>query len=640
MAYIDFYRKDKQYRLVLGSFNVNNLIYRTTSNGFRNYDYDTIEPTQSGVELSQLFKIENLDWNNPDFITNDSNKYPCFEYTNKDNTLYLTIAKYKVLEQNIKGMVQTPTTVLEPIYTYNGTRYAIALSYSRNSRLDMTLGMFFYLPVAVSNETPNASKSDAGAMDNQCYLLMKTIMVEDKEWYLFAFADLTQKIPTQFLYATMASTQGTETKGYLRGCLFKNGPISLRLKLNGMLIYTQKTGWTNSFLQEIYGNNTIIDTICTVVKGFQPTLRAMTGYIDDSSQPQYPDQPQNPDDNDDTEGGNGDGDKTTDDITPDIINPTYIPTGLMTIYELQQNTLTELGKKLWSENIFTNFLKITGNPIDSIIGLYVSYINFQDSDSKSIMLGNVDTQIIAPVINEVIKTVDCGTININEFWGDFKDYNPFTKIQIFLPYIGVMDLNVNEIMHSTLNLIYRFNLLTNTCVALISISKTIDETNLNSVLYQFDGSFLDEIPISAASNNTKISARLSQMQQVSNGILRIAGAPQDTNGFTKANIGINAGFNIMQSEISAHHLDVARTGALKGSAGIIGISEPYIIIERCMPNYPSSYAKNIAVPTDKTITFNSLTGFTQILQVFINNFTGTQNEYNELLTLLYEGVVF
>lgn len=648
MAYIDFYRGGKQYRAILGECGI-------TPNGFIeverynyivvNWSYATI--SAQGSSLQDLFNVNNLDWNNPPDTAPTGKKGYLFK--NEVNTLQIFIEKTQDNNINWKGSVVAGGDVIETTYATNEPTLTFHIF---NTKYNQPLLSLSYTNVSnVPASQPPIMNTGLNPLNNEVQLLRATVLYNNEKINVYGLCNpLTYQAYKIFngnsLYPTGDNTQTT-----LSGTILVNKGIMLRQGFRGTHVYTNvnNNGWNETSGGTINGMKTVPITkvIAYFSNFFESNLKAFTDLIpDNNDEGGYPndpnpsdDDPSNPDDPNKPSGGDGDGDKTSDEILDDI-TPTLNVTGIITMYKLTTDLLNNLGKDLWSDNFMNTILKITQSPIDSIIGVKLYNFSIPSGNLKTVYLGNYKSNITAPTIQNSIVVLDMSSINVNEFFGDFKDYNPFTKISIYLPFIGVIDLNTNEIMNSRLSLKYKINILTGNCIASLTVSKQIDETNLNSVLYQFNGTCDIELPLSAASANTMIYGRLSQIQSIATAVNRIGHNYKD--GFSESNVqnGINATANVLKNEIDANHLDVTRTGNLTGSNGSLGILTPYLIIERVIPNYPTIYAKNIGLPIDRALKLSNLNGYAEIESIFISNFTGTQNEYDELIYLLQTGVVF
>lgn len=280
--------------------------------------------------------------------------------------------------------------------------------------------------------------------------------------------------------------------------------------------------------------------------------------------------------------------------------------------------LYELGKEIWSNNTLKDILNITGNAIDAIIALKILYYDLEVGNNVKIIIGNVETILTADLYVKHIARIDCGTLNVPNYYNNFLDYEPYTTINIYLPYIGIKKLNTNDIINASINVIYYINVLDGSCTANIFISKKYSKSNVQALLYQFNGNCDISIPISASNNNNVINGFMSTITGIYN-----TNPSQTIKGF-----------------IDMHDIDIQRSGNIASSNGMYGSNIPYLIITRYDIKKPTSFNHNIGQTLEQTATLSNLKGFTIVQELLISNFTGTENEYNELITLLQQGVVF
>lgn len=139
-------------------------------------------------------------------------------------------------------------------------------------------------------------------------------------------------------------------------------------------------------------------------------------------------------------GGGGNGGVVTDNptSTPIVpIIPPIIPLGgsskLFTVYKPTQSELDSLGGYLWSSNIIDILAKFFQNPMDAIISLNKLYLSPDSSGRKNIKLGYLDSGVSADVVDNQYISLNCGIIPVGEFYGDARDYSPWTTVQIYLP---------------------------------------------------------------------------------------------------------------------------------------------------------------------------------------------------------------
>ena len=97
------------------------------------------------------------------------------------------------------------------------------------------------------------------------------------------------------------------------------------------------------------------------------------------------------------------------------------------------------------------------NPMESLISLSIVPARPVIGDSDvNIIMGNVALQyyppgilspdyVVAKPLTNQYLVYDCGSLNLNEYWGSALDYSPYTKAEIFLPYIGVKEIDVKSL---------------------------------------------------------------------------------------------------------------------------------------------------------------------------------------------------
>lgn len=138
---------------------------------------------------------------------------------------------------------------------------------------------------------------------------------------------------------------------------------------------------------------------------------------------------------------------------------------------------------VWSTDFIDNIKKLFQDPMQSIIGLHILYGTPITGAEKAIQVGYLNSGVNSKVVTSQYIDIDCGVIKVNKYFGDVRDYNPYTKIQVFLPFIGIVDLDTNECIDSDISIKYRIDVLTGSCLCQVSFKRT----DFNSVLYTFAG---------------------------------------------------------------------------------------------------------------------------------------------------------
>lgn len=84
---------------------------------------------------------------------------------------------------------------------------------------------------------------------------------------------------------------------------------------------------------------------------------------------------------------------------------------------------------------------------------------------KQLKASKYDFGVTAPYTKNYTLDIDCGSIQIDEIFNSVMDYEPFSRLTIFLPFIGFQELDVSMVMNNTLHVVYTVDVLSGRCLA-------------------------------------------------------------------------------------------------------------------------------------------------------------------------------
>ena len=323
-------------------------------------------------------------------------------------------------------------------------------------------------------------------------------------------------------------------------------------------------------------------------------------------------------------GGTGTFSHTGDDISvPGLPTLGATDAGLVTLFVPSTGELRSLGNYMWSVNFdLETFKKIFANPIDCILGLSIVPVSVPKGSSSSVKVGNIDTGVSMSKASAQYVEVDCGTLSIQEYWGSYLDYAPYTKAEIYLPYVGAHAISVDDIMGNSVSVVYHVDILSGACVAFVKCG--------GSVLYSFIGQCSASIPICA-----------NDWTNVINGVMQVAGnigTMIATGGLTAPGAISSTAAAVAQTAIASKP-EIEKSGSLSGTGGMLGIQTPYLIITYPKQALASRQNRFTGYPSHITTTLASINGFTIIEEGHFENMSCTQNEINEIDKLFKSGVI-
>lgn len=343
-------------------------------------------------------------------------------------------------------------------------------------------------------------------------------------------------------------------------------------------------------------------------------------------------------------GGDGDYDDNSSDTIglPDLttLNANSINnTRFFTCYKLTPEQLTKLSQELWS----TNFIDIISNsvlkPTDFIVSMNMIPIDVMSTPKKMKAGQWLLNGAIGGVVSGQFFRVDCGSIEIKKKWGGALDY--LTKIALFLPFIGEVQLSPDDVMGSTISVIYTVDVMTGSCLASVKIVRD----NLDAILYQYNGNCSATYPIVSQD----YSALMSGVLQL--GIHSIAdytkSLPQlKRNGSNKwviDNMKISRKENLESGATSCLFdisPNVQRVGNMSSTVGFMGIKKPFIILSRPIQSLAENYNTYRGFVSNITMSLGDCEGYTEVEEIHLEKISATENEISEIENLLKTGVIF
>lgn len=124
-----------------------------------------------------------------------------------------------------------------------------------------------------------------------------------------------------------------------------------------------------------------------------------------------------------------------------------------------------------NENIevINNAIFLQGSETVNVMQYFSSYkkffCNIPIDGYKQLKANKYDFGVKAPYTKNYNLDIDCGSVNIEELHHSLLDYSPFSRLTIFLPFIGFQELDVSMVMNNVLHVIYTVDVLSGRCLA-------------------------------------------------------------------------------------------------------------------------------------------------------------------------------
>ena len=313
--------------------------------------------------------------------------------------------------------------------------------------------------------------------------------------------------------------------------------------------------------------------------------------------------------------------------SPPIIIPS-LPTTvnsnkLFTVYNPSSSQLDALGGYLWDSSIIAAIRDIWQDPMDGLISLQQVYVSPLTGSAHNIILGFLDSGVASPIVTQQFVEVDCGSVTVPENKKNATDYAPYTSLHVYLPFIGIVELDTNECMNSTISVKYKVDVYTGTCLATISVDRDEDMPN-DPILYTYSGNCSQQLPLTSGNATGMLSALVGAVT---------AGISVGSGG----GLSTLAGAQLLGNSLTHDMMHVSHSGNISANAGIMGQKKPYLIIGRRHCYDANNYNSYYGFPANKTVVLGNHQGFCRVKTAWIKT-TALQEEYNQIMELLENGV--
>lgn len=363
-------------------------------------------------------------------------------------------------------------------------------------------------------------------------------------------------------------------------------------------------------------NTTVTYNQTTVNEGVSPeeVVNTIIRYITQTQTQTTTETPNPPDTPNPTDTGSGN--------TPPVVTPAGEASALFAVYNPSQAQLNSFGAWLWSSNFIDQVLKLFNNPMQAIIGLHKIFASPSISGTGNIRVGYLDSGVGSNLVGAQYTTINCGSVKVSEQFGNAFDYTD-TQIRLYLPFIGIVDLDVSDVMRGTVSVVYHVDVITGACLAEVQVARDAN----GGTLYQYAGDASVRYPISSGSYMGVVSGVLSAVGGVASAVM--------TGGAT---LPMAAG--AVAGGLSGAKTNVQHSGSFSGNAGAMGAKKPYLIIERPQTLIAEGFGNYQGKGANVVRTVSQCSGYFKMSGVHTDSISGASAaEVQAIKTALESGVI-
>lgn len=530
------------------------------------------------------------------------NKY--YKSANLGNTVSFTSGIEFSLPINATGASSPMTT--QDIFTYaNGVTFA--LKYRKYYSAATIGGTYFLEAWAVLKDKDGNTFREVLAYNSS----VTPGVTSEEPWiecyYTPGYVQWTQNNPT--------IVNEEANQAWFDVCYFKN----INQVLDKPFFGTQKqTDFQSTWERFAYTYVAENDTQLNNDMGYYVTAGDGTNPFNFET-PEDPYDPSQPGGGDKPEYGPSGGDNID---FPDLPTGSVFTTGILSAYNPSASELTGLAAELWSNTFVSSLEKLMNDPFEAIVSLSMLPLDIPHNDAAiAIKIGNYVADQTSKKVTAQYVTVAGGSFTVPRAWNNFLDYTQ-TEVDIYIPFVGFLPLDIDDCMGKTLTLSYNIDMLTGSGIALLKCE--------NSVLYAKPVNVAVNIPLTGSSKAQLYTGLMSVATTAVTGAL--------VSGPAGAVIGGAAG--AISTAATKTHSQVDRSGNLSANTGVLGDMTAYIVIHRPTQSLPKDFKTFTGYTSNITSGLAQCKGYTEVEYVHLTGISGaTDTELAEIEQLLKNGVI-
>lgn len=334
------------------------------------------------------------------------------------------------------------------------------------------------------------------------------------------------------------------------------------------------------------------------------------------------------------------------------------------LWEISNIELAALFNEIFDPDVVEAILqgnKLFGSEALSCVNS-ITYLPIQNASdvcsmgaSGNIWLGSWESQNAQGVkITKNDKKINVGSFNMSPIYNDFRDFEPYTRLYVMLPYAGAHELTISKYMGKAVKVEAAIDITTGTILYLIYGN--------NILLDTFSGTCGAQRPLTGRDS----------IQYISNIIGSITGASSTMTGATKAagdvasgmtaasGAGMSAGtvavggavagaavvgVGYVAGTLKAYDIKNAvdnppliSTGALAGCISYFANNKVHFIVAQKKTVVPVNLQSQIGRPSNQGGSVGSFTGYLKCSAFQMGSFSGTNAELTEIYSAMAQGV--
>lgn len=310
------------------------------------------------------------------------------------------------------------------------------------------------------------------------------------------------------------------------------------------------------------------------------------------------------------------------------------------LHQLLSDDLQHIFALLYDDTFISRYTTAIYNPLSAVLSLHLlpqRLVDPQETTSPLTLSGyNISSNLPTPKNFPIVSTLKAehiGDVDIDAT-DTFLDYAPYTRAYLHLPYIGVVDIDINAIAAGTISVDYITDATTGNCAAFVWCS---DRDGVNTYKYVATGNCAYTMPMFAAQQD---GAAIGKIVNSTLG-LAMSAISGNAAGAISAAGGIAGG--IFDAATTQRNTQI--TGSFSGNASLISDTVCWLEIVRPVWAEPEHFQQLDGLPSMLSGTIadfsdygDAYSGYLRVVDLDTDGIHATDDELTEIESVLKSGI--
>lgn len=319
--------------------------------------------------------------------------------------------------------------------------------------------------------------------------------------------------------------------------------------------------------------------------------------------------------------------------------------GFISQYKLSAADATSLANYLWSDSFIDNIKKAWQSPFENIISLAIMPLNNEIATTQAVIkIGNLDSSITSDKLTVNLVKKNFGSINLKELYNNFADYAPFTRLNLYIPAVGIKTVNPDDYMDGELHLEANIDTFSGTIVYQLGSIRH----GRQHIVDQYEGNISCQIPITGNSFIDMYKNIISGIATVASGAVSgsalavplAKGASQASKAMRTAqqientiDTGAAASTGILNLKPNYE-----KTGSVTGSAMRLSMQTPYLFFDTPQLAQGKNFRQLHGYTSNLYRKLEDCTGFVSVKYIDLSGVNAPESVKDRILEKLRAGV--